>query len=95
MFIFLTNPCSVARDAISEGVLNEALKATPKIEINIPTIIKAKPYWPTPVFRALANGLKYYPLKPIATKSIKQSRIVTLVITAIKTRGIFFSGLFV
>ena len=63
MFIFLpihlgSIPCSVARDAISEGVLNETLKATPKIEINIPTIIKAKPHWPTPVFRALANGLE-------------------------------------
>ena len=40
MFIFLTNPCSVARDAISEGVLNEALKASPKCLKNGPTPVK-------------------------------------------------------
>lgn len=45
MFIFLpihlgSIPCSVARDAISEGVLNEALKASPKCLKNGPTPVK-------------------------------------------------------
>ena len=100
-------PCSLAIEAINDGVLNEAEKATPKILTSIPKIIKAYPHLPivvpSPFARAppnaLASGVEYppnlVPESPTATVIINASKIVTLTITAINTRGIFFSGFFI
>ena len=59
-------PCSLAIEAINDGVLNEAEKATPKILTSIPKIIKAYPHLPivvpSPFARAppkaLASGVE-------------------------------------
>ncbi len=88
--------CSFASEEINDGVLKEAANATPKILINIPTITKMYPHLPTPVPKAFAIGVLYFdilvPKIPIATSIISEYIIVTLTITAINTRGIFFSG---